>query len=92
MASNMAAIDGDSSHVRATFENVTSTDPELIFRSGSFRGSADEARTFSLFVETDEVPLKSFEMRVSIRDPKFNELDILGKPRSIEAQTPVEPR
>ena len=90
MALNRVAIDGDTSHVEVLLENITATDPQLIFRAGSFRGSGDENRTFSLFLETDEVPIKSFEMRVVVIDPRFPELDLSGNTRPISQRAPME--
>lgn len=92
MALNRVSIDGDVSHLEVLLENITAGQPELISRAGSFRGTADELRTFSLFLETDEAPLKSFELRIMVYDPRFAEVDMTGQVRPISARAPSEER
>ena len=92
MALNRVSIDGDVSHLEVLLENITAGQPELISRAGSFRGTADELRTFSLFLETDEAPLKSFELRITVYDPRFAEVDMTGQARPIFMRAPSEER
>ena len=90
MTLNRVAIDGDTSHVEVLLENTTVGHPALIFQAGSFNGTADEQRAFTLFLETDEVPLKSFELRIVLSDPRFPELDMTGVTRPIIERAPFE--
>lgn len=64
--------------------------PTLEFRSGSFRGSADERRVVGVFMF---IPTggKEFELRFEFTDKDFAENDLKGKARRAAPSEEVPP-
>lgn len=64
--------------------------PTMEFRSGSFRGSADERRVIGVFMF---IPAggKEFELRFEFTDKDFAENDLNGKPRRSDPSKEVDP-
>ena len=73
---NFAQIRGDESGLRVKLASTGATDLEFI--SGSFLGSVDEERLVVMFVETTDGAPKRFEIKVSLRDPRFAAKSIVG--------------
>ena len=91
MTLNRSSIDSDASNVLILAENVNAGDPDLRVRAGAFHGAAEERRVFFINMETDDIPAKTFNLRVVLEDPRFPDLDLTGKPRPVEATAPIEP-
>ena len=74
---NFAQIRGESTGLRIRLTSVGATDLEFI--SGAFLGSADELRIVSSFLETTDGAPKSFELKLTLFDPKFSQVSVTGK-------------
>ena len=64
--------------------------PTLEFRSGSFKGSADERRVIGVFMVIPSLS-KEFELRFEFTDKDFAVNDLKGRSRRAEPTDTVEP-
>ncbi len=77
MAKNTVQIAGDESNLVVHAINLTGAD-EVLFESGSFKGSAEEVRLVNVILS---VGVKSFNLRFKWTDQTFNRTTITGSIR-----------
>jgi len=73
---NSSQIRGESSGLRLRLTSIGATDLEFV--SGAFLGAEDELRIVAAFLETTDGAPKSFEMKLTLFDPKFQSVSITG--------------
>lgn len=76
MATVIVQITGDTSSLTCKATNLTGAD-ELVVLSGSFRGTSDDRRVCSLFLDTAG---KTLEIRLEFIDQTLVETTFFGKP------------
>lgn len=74
MAKNTVQIVGDESNLVVHGINLTGVD-EVLFESGSFKGSAEENRVVNVILS---VGVKVFNLRLKWTDQAFNRTTITG--------------
>lgn len=77
MAANTVEVVGDTGQLLATTIDLSGPS-EMSVISASFRGSPDERRVVSLFVDIGGI--KTLELRFEFFDPAFITTTMLGKP------------
>ena len=75
MTTNIIQIAGDESNLLVRATNVTPGSTEVLFESGSFKGSAEEVRLVSMVLSTGA---KTFNVRLKWIDSMFNRTTITG--------------
>lgn len=77
MAVNVVQIAGDESNLMVKAINLTGAD-EVLFESGSFKGSGEEVRLVNVILSTGT---KVFNLRFKWTDATFNRTTITGSIR-----------